>query len=502
MSCKHLKAALLLLLLALPARPEAPARLTEDIWESAYLDGARIGFLHTTVRPVGEADERLRATVQLDLSFRRHNAVLRLKTEHGTEETADGKVLGVFLRQQNQGKPLVVTGVVEGDRLHVRVDDGRIDRRIPWKADALGLYRLQSWFANKKPQAGDRLSFFRYEPVLTTMVTMRVSVGPSEEVAELGGQPRQKLLRVEMRMEPIQTPRMKVQLPAEVWWLDEHFVAVRRQMELEGLGTITLVRTSAAQAAAPVAAGLTDLGSKSLIPLNRAIPRAYFTRSARYRITVKGEENAASALVQDSHQQIDSTTGDTVELAVHPCQLRPKPEGKDTIEPNREYLGSSHFINADDARVRELAQQAVGSETDPWRKARRIERYVKQRMQPDNAAPLAPAGEVARTLRGDCRLYAFLTAALCRAEGIPARTAIGLIYVARGGRPSMGFHMWTEVCISGEWLGLDGTLGLGRVSAGHIKICDHSWHEVQSLTPLLPVYRVLGKMRIEVVRVE
>ena len=94
---------------------------------------------------------------------------------------------------------------------------------------------------------------------------------------------------------------------------------------------------------------------------------------------------------------------------------------------------------------------------------------------------------------------ALLTAALCRAEGVPARTAVGLLYVHKG-KPQMGFHLWTEVCIDGRWLGLDSTLGLGRISATHLKIADQSWHGANSLLPLLPVERVLGKVRIEVVR--
>jgi hypothetical protein len=107
---------------------------------------------------------------------------------------------------------------------------------------------------------------------------------------------------------------------------------------------------------------------------------------------------------------------------------------------------------------------------------------------------------VARDLRGDCRHHALLTAALCRAAGLPARTAIGLLYVYNGG-PKLGFHMWAEVCVDGQWLGLDSTLGKGGVSATHVKITHHSWHEVGSLTPLLPVARVMGKLRVEVLSV-
>jgi hypothetical protein len=48
---------------------------------------------------------------------------------------------------------------------------------------------------------------------------------------------------------------------------------------------------------------------------------------------------------------------------------------------------------------------------------------------------------------------------------------------------------------------IDATLGRGFVGATHLKIADHSWHDTQSLKPLLPVMRVLGKLRIEVLEV-
>ena len=61
--------------------------------------------------------------------------------------------------------------------------------------------------------------------------------------------------------------------------------------------------------------------------------------------------------------------------------------------------------------------------------------------------------------------------------------------------------MWTEVWIDGQWRALDATLGHGRIGAAHLKIAVQSWHEERSLTPLLPVMQVLGKLAIEVVDV-
>src|SRR5258708_26433563 len=42
--------------------------------------------------------------------------------------------------------------------------------------------------------------------------------------------------------------------------------------------------------------------------------------------------------------------------------------------------------------------------------------------------------------------------------------SVGLIYVNHRQRgPVMGFHMWTEVWVKGQWLAIDATLGQGSV---------------------------------------
>jgi transglutaminase-like putative cysteine protease len=485
------------------AHTDTKDEAVEETWEIAQLDGAKVGFLHTTVvRLSSDGEQRLRATVELELTFKRHNALLRLRREQGTEETPQGRVVGVFMRQgQEGGRQLVLAGKLEDGRMHVRIDNGRIDRRLAWPDDVAGIYRLEHLFQQRKPKAGDSWRLRRYDPTYNTVVTIGVAVKDREEIALASGAPRVKLLRVELTPETLEAPGVKVHPPAEVWWLDERFVPVRRQFELEGLGTVIRTRTTREKATAAASpARLADIGLKTLLPLNRTLARPYATRTAVYRIRLRGDRDPASALARDAHQEIRNLDGDRFELHVHPPRT---PERR--AEPGtaaKEYLESCHFIDCADARVKELARRAAGGESDPWAKARRIERWVKQNVRVDNAVPLGPASEAARQLRGDCRHYALLTAALCRAEGIPARTAFGLLYVEKGRRPLMGFHAWTEVWIDGQWLGLDATLGLGGVSAAHVKISNHSWHNTASLTPLLPVNRVLGKMTIELIRAE
>jgi transglutaminase-like putative cysteine protease len=502
---------LALLILTVSARPAEPEpttkRLIEECWERVQLRGEPIGFGHTTTHQVAGPPERLVTASSLRLAFRRNRAAVSLGVDLYSVEAPDGKVLGVGMRQLHPGgRQLVLLGAVRGDRLDVTVNKGEpregeakgavLEKQIPWDGSAVGLHGLQHLFEKRKPRPGDKWTLLRYEPTFNTLLKVAVAVGERESVPLPGG--RKPLLRVTMTPEPIEVPGHRVEVPATVWWLDEGFRPVRRQVEMEGLGTLLLTRTTEAEARKRAPGGLAvDIGRETLIPLERRLEGVHALRSAVYRITVREGLDPRTAFVQDGHQDVRKVRGHTLELHVHPVSLSGR--GREPW-PGEEYRAPCYYIDSDDARVKRLARLAAGGETDPVKKALRIERWVKGRMRVDHRADMAPASEVARELRGDCRAYAILTAALCRAEGIPSRTAIGLIQVEKGGRPYLGFHMWTEVYLEGRWVGLDSTLGRGGVGAGHLKVSDDSWHDTRSLTPLLPVRRLFGKIAVEVVR--
>src|SRR5262249_31585564 len=145
---------------------------------------------------------------------------------------------------------------------------------------------------------------------------------------------------------------------------------------------------------------------------------------ARLRVTVKGDSDPASTFSRDERQSVKNVKGTTFELEVKASGS----EKKDDKEPGAEYRESSYFINSADEKVQELARRAVGRETDSWRKALAIEKWVFRNMKATSYEALATADHVARTLEGDCTEFAMLTAAMCRAQGIPSRTAVGLIY--------------------------------------------------------------------------
>ena len=158
------------------------------------------------------------------------------------------------------------------------------------------------------------------------------------------------------------------------------------------------------------------------------------------------------------------------------------------------------MIDSADAQVVALSRTAVGDAATPWEKVVRIEAWVARNLKDKNfKVAFAPASEVARNLAGDCTEHGVLTAAMCRAAGVPARIVVGLVYAkALGG---FGFHLWNEVYINRRWVAIDATYDQTEVDAVHIKLDDSSLDGVAPFEAFLPVVRVLGKMTIVPVEV-
>ncbi len=145
-----------------------------------------------------------------------------------------------------------------------------------------------------------------------------------------------------------------------------------------------------------------------------------------------------------------------------------------------------------------MRKQAAGAETDPWKVAVALEQYVHRVMRVDFVDAFSTAADVARARKGDCKEHAIYLAALARARGIPARVAIGMVYL----NGAFGGHMWTEVYIDGRWIPLDATLGGGGVGAAHLKQGQSTLEGVSAYIAFLPAAQVVGRLKIEVLEAE
>jgi len=173
-----------------PIGQPAPAgKLISETWQSAYLDGQRAGYVQVTVHEFGSGEQRvLRAVQKQHLTVRRFGDVAHLDNLIGSDETPDGRVLRVFMRQGlSKGVELTVTGEVEGDKLHV-VATGKMkfDKTIPWNPKVVGFYGEQQLVAKLKPQPGTTFDYLFFEPIINAIIKVQAKAEGMEQIKITG----------------------------------------------------------------------------------------------------------------------------------------------------------------------------------------------------------------------------------------------------------------------------------------------------------------------------
>lgn len=489
---------------AKPAEKEKdkePGKVLLDAWDTAYLKGQKVGYFHVKVREY-EKDGKtfVYATKEQRLTVARFGQVVEQWAEDATLEQPDGTVLVVRMRQGlSREQKLSITGEVNGRTLTVK-GEGPAERAqdVPWPEGVLGIAKEAVLYRDKKPKPGDSFDYLYYEGRLNRVVKITVSAKALETVSIIQGQPAKKMLRLEAAMEPIGTFKIP---PSTIWCDAETFEPLRTDSDMPSLGgRLVVLRTTEKVARAPVGK-VPDLFDVQSIRLSREIPGIHDRAAVVYKLTAENDPEFATLFPQDARQVVKNVNTEAKTLELHVTAVRgPKrsepgvPVAK--LEKAEEFLSSNFFIDWDDAGVKRHAQAATGqlpAGASDWEKAKAIEGWVHRNMKAvEFSQAMATAAQTAKTLSGDCTEYAMLAAGMCRAVGVPSRTALGLVYApGRDGRPFLAYHMWFEVYADGQWLALDGTLGRGSVGPGHIKITDASWHNERSFAPLLPVLRVL-----------
>jgi hypothetical protein len=98
-------------------------------------------------------------------------------------------------------------------------------------------------------------------------------------------------------------------------------------------------------------------------------------------------------------------------------------------------------------------------------------RYVNAILEKKPTVSLPSALEVLKTRVGDCNEHTALYVAMARSLGLPARIAVGLVYL----RGAFYYHAWPEVWVEesagrGLWLPVDPTLNQFPADATHVRL--------------------------------
>ena len=138
-------------------------------------------------------------------------------------------------------------------------------------------------------------------------------------------------------------------------------------------------------------------------------------------------------------------------------------------------------LDLDSPRIRELSMKIAGSLDDPWEKALAIGRWVNSELG-KSMRECFSALQVLETGEGECQSHSLLTVSLCRAAGLPARFAYGVVYLPD--REAFGFHTWVQVHV-GDWIPMDPTLGNFPAGVDHLTLAVGGYQDQFRLFPFI-----------------
>ncbi|NNM05582.1 MAG: transglutaminase domain-containing protein, partial [Gemmatimonadetes bacterium] len=158
-----------------------------------------------------------------------------------------------------------------------------------------------------------------------------------------------------------------------------------------------------------------------------------------------------------------------------------------------EYLQPEPLIQSDDdgivAAAESLARWRTFGDNDPLQVTRRLTVGIHRTLEKEITFSIPNAVQVLEAGRGDCNEHTVLFVAMARALGLPARTAVGLVYV----NEAFFYHAWPEVWL-GEWVAVDPTFGQYPADAAHLRFV------VGGLAQQVEIVRLIGNLDIEVLR--
>jgi hypothetical protein len=434
----------------------APIALAADLgrygssaqWRGVYYRGDKIGFSvgQTLATPEGyelQEDGRLQMTLLGSSTAVRLRSVARVDKAFALQGFS-------FSLDPGTG-PTEVEGTLDGRRLHlvVTTPSGRREetRDLP-EAPTLSL-NLSRRLAADGLEPGKKIQVMVFDPATLRNAPMTVEV-QAREVVWVASRPV-PAFRVESNFVGIVSRS----------WINDVGEVVREESPM---GLIVVRETpDQAQKLGVSGAIQTDILETAAIvpdPPRRIDDPATVVL---LRLRLQGAQGFAAADLAGAGQAVQ---GDVFEVR-DTRALAPGPADPESAS----FLAPEPFLESDAPEIIEEARRAVAEATDPRVRAERLVRYVHAILRKKPTLSLPSALEVLKTRVGDCNEHTALYVAMARSLGLPARTAVGLVYL----RGAFYYHAWAEVYLAasggrGLWLPADPTLDQFPADATHVRL--------------------------------
>jgi hypothetical protein len=456
----------LLLAVSAPAWAE-----TETEYLAVFMDGKKVGHtVHTRAVEAGQVT----TSDEVSITVSRLGFPLTIRMTETNVETTTGKPLRFESIQDLGAVSMKVAGSVNANGTVDMVNSGLGTGQkstMPWPPGAVMAEGLRLLTLKQGLKPGTEYMVNLFSPSIMQALATKVVIGEKKEVDLLGRVVR--LTEVSSTLDAPGTGQITT-----VSYMDDKLETLKSIVPIAGM---QVVMVSCPKEFALSENDVVDMIDKMFVKCPTPVGDIASAPAVAYLLRPAAGANLV--IPTTDNQRAQRLPDGRIALMIEPVAA---PKGgtfpyRGSDPAVLEATKPTRFLQSDDKRIVELARKAVGNTRDAAEAARRIESFVAGYISNKSlSVGYASAIEVLESRQGDCSEFAVLTAALCRAVGIPAQVAVGVAYVEDfGGIEGFGGHAWTQAYLTdargqnGRWVGLDAAFkgsGRGGYDAGHIAL--------------------------------
>ena len=458
----------------------------ETEYFALFMEGKKVGHAIQNRVVTGR---KVTTSIELEITLSRTGIPVSVQTKAVTIETIDGKPLGFELEQALGLMATKTIGTID-EQGTVTVKTGQQQTEFDWPSGAVMSEGMRLLHLKHGLEEGTGYTAKLFDPSMMQAVDVEVKIGPKQNVDLLG--------RV-VALTEVQSTVSSAQF-GSLSSTEYYDKKLRLQKSITPLMGMTIEQVACTRQFALGENDVLEVVDKMFMASPEPLNDVGSARSITYYLSPVTNEFDLKIPSNDNQKVEQLSSGKvilTVEPVVAPRGVRFPYKGNDPAA--LEALEPTRYVESDQKVIIDLARRAVGDTSDAAEAARRIETFVAEYVTDKSlSVGYGSAADVAASRQGDCSEHAVLTAALCRAVGIPAQVVTGLAYVSQWSTLQNGFggHAWVQVYLGDEWVGLDAAFksaGFGGYDAGHIALAAGNGNPEDFLN----LINTMGQFKIE-----
>jgi hypothetical protein len=466
--------------------------VVSETWMGIYMEGVKVGYSHNLESTYSDKGEKfLKFTGESWMKISRlGGAPVEIASVQESDYREDETPVKTEIRTKMSESEIVLRADVLEDRILFRSGE-KLIKEFPFTGKFYLAIPLEEIIKRGDLKPGNRWTFPLLDPL---------SYAIKDSTFEVIGRERVLILGEEMDLWHVRTEMTSVIPVVMEEWIDDKG-EVWKSVSQASFMTTTSIRMAREKALEMSGENL-DIAFSTVIPSNVIFENPLQVKEIMFKLSGISPEAVKRVPFDDGSQTLLDSREGFFTVRTNSLVFREEESVRLPVtEPGfQNDLQPTAFCQSDDRKIVKTAEEIVGEEKNAWRAAKKIADWVSRKIKPNYDVGFATASEILKNREGDCSEHTVIMVALCRAAGIPARAAVGVMYA--GG--IFAYHMWPEVYagrwinLDAKWLAVDQDTGEYFTDATHIKLGRSSLDENIFQEMAGAVSEMIGKLKIEV----